>query len=545
MHWVRRNILHLPRGMGGLGIRRLSTMNTTFLMKQVWRMHQNPQLLLSQVYVVKGKFALTTGLPNICRCRVSWGMRGLRRAETMLLQGCAWKIGNGRNVSAGKNNWVLGKVPVFASHILLSDAKSWKVSHFIQDHHLIEDHGLQWNASLVRSSFENMDANAILSVELPSSPAPDRLYWTGHKTRNFTIKTGYAFLQHDDIHYPSFSGIDQNRFIPFFKLLWALKILPKWKLFIWKLLREGIPVKANLERRGIVLDTTCNFCSERCEDAQYIFRFCNFGSRCVESSMLGIFSNFNEDLSLQEWILNYIQLFISLDGKFSDRVITFIATLWALWVTRNTRVFRSEPGHIQTVYVHLRLAMEQSTTFIGKDKGNLDFLHPPEYASTYPSGFFFAHIGVEILPMPSTIMQIDGAWNKVTSRAGMGWILQKPVTSGNEICGGCDYGLGHSTLHVEAMACPRALQWAKDSSLDVIVLYTDSATLVSYLQRQVVLDIHLTWTVTTILDIGKSFRCCMVNKVHRDQFQQAHDLAKRAAKDGLHFVSTFGVRPDG
>ncbi|XP_056685611.1 uncharacterized protein [Spinacia oleracea] len=108
--------------------------------------------------------------------------------------GCTLKIGNGSNFIDSKEKWVHGRIHVFASHIRLSDARLWKVSHFIQSPKL------RWNAARVRNSFEHKDANDILFVELSSCPSPDLLYWENHSTSNFTIKSGYDFLREMDIH---------------------------------------------------------------------------------------------------------------------------------------------------------------------------------------------------------------------------------------------------------------------------------------------------------------------------------------------------------
>ncbi|XP_021839727.2 uncharacterized protein [Spinacia oleracea] len=237
------------------------------------------------------------------------------------------------------------------------------------------------------------------------------------------------------------------------------------------------------------------------------------------------------------------KLFISEDGKKSDRAVTFVGILWALWVTRNARLFRSETGDIQAVQTQISLALKQNAIYRQKDCENLAFLHLPEYMQSYPPGFYFANIGKEIAHMPGSVIYIDGAWNKITSRAGMGWVLQQPQTVETGIIGGCDYGLGHSALHVEAMACMRALQWASGSSIIDIAVYTDSSTLVDFLQGKVKSHIYVRWTVNAILEIGKTFKTCMINKVDRRDIQSAHDLARRAAKEGLQFSSPFGVKP--
>ncbi|XP_021771332.1 uncharacterized protein LOC110735449 [Chenopodium quinoa] len=59
MHWVKKDILHLPKGMGGLGIRAMGTLNEAMLFKQ--RMHCNPQLLAFRVLYQSEESPLTTG----------------------------------------------------------------------------------------------------------------------------------------------------------------------------------------------------------------------------------------------------------------------------------------------------------------------------------------------------------------------------------------------------------------------------------------------------------------------------------------------------
>lgn len=196
--------------------------------------------------------------------------------------------------------------------------------------------------------------------------------------------------------------------------------------------------------------------------------------------------------------------------------------------------------------IQFKLALEQHNVFRGKDDGKLGFLHPPEHKQDYPPGFYFANIGMEItLPTSTTVILIDGAWNKDTFRAGMGWVLKQRQSDEMEILGSCDYGLGNSALHVEAMACLRALQWAMELSFNDIVVYTDSTNLVSYLRKQVKPNIQLLWTIDTIFEVGKRFKKCIIYKVHRDQIHSAHVLAKRASTDGMQFSSGVGNKAAG
>lgn len=48
IHWVNRDMIQKPKGLGGLGIRSVSMLNDTLLFKQELRLHQRPNLLVSK-----------------------------------------------------------------------------------------------------------------------------------------------------------------------------------------------------------------------------------------------------------------------------------------------------------------------------------------------------------------------------------------------------------------------------------------------------------------------------------------------------------------
>ncbi|KAL2894589.1 hypothetical protein RDABS01_010498 [Bienertia sinuspersici] len=78
--WVKRQTLHLPKGLGGLGIRNIFAFNQALLGKQVFRLRQHPQLLVSRI--LRSKYPHIWNL-NATNCKIpigsSWGHRGLLR----------------------------------------------------------------------------------------------------------------------------------------------------------------------------------------------------------------------------------------------------------------------------------------------------------------------------------------------------------------------------------------------------------------------------------------------------------------------------------
>lgn len=137
-------------------------------------------------------------------------------------------------------------------------------------------------------------------------------------------------------------------------------ILPKWKLFIWKILHNGIATKVDLDRRGIHVSLFCDLCDNQEEDAQHIFRFCGIAKQSWRGEVLSLHLEYNDSMSFKEWFMFYIRQFHSQDGKNSHRTVYFISTLWALWLVRRNRVFRGETTSFSVVQVLITQGIEQN-----------------------------------------------------------------------------------------------------------------------------------------------------------------------------------------
>ncbi|XP_021757463.1 uncharacterized protein LOC110722503 [Chenopodium quinoa] len=70
-----KSLLHLPKGLGGLGIRQLESFNSALLARQCWRIHQHPQLLVSRL--LTAKYPSLRSFKTRTIPRSSWGCRSL------------------------------------------------------------------------------------------------------------------------------------------------------------------------------------------------------------------------------------------------------------------------------------------------------------------------------------------------------------------------------------------------------------------------------------------------------------------------------------
>ncbi|XP_021840308.1 uncharacterized protein [Spinacia oleracea] len=308
-----------------------------------------------------------------------------------------------------------------------------------------------------------------------------------------------------------------------------MNILPKWKLFLWKLLHNGIATKVNLGRRGIQLSMTCDLCGAGEEDIQHLFRFCDIAQQVWRSGSLGIHSEINETMSFKEWFMFYVRLFQRQDGKNIPRCTYFISTLWGLWLARNNRIFRNEVTIVSVVFAFIKIGLDQHGILQQQRRPLVRLLHPPEGNTAFPPGFFTVILaGVEDRGPISTIV-IDGSWHKNTRNAGMGWFLENQHIPNDRILGGAQARTAESTLQAEVLVCLLSLRWASQAGIGRVTSLSDSHRLVELLHSDAAMDIQLIWTLAEIRRIGKTFNWCCINKVDRDRVQDAHELAKAAS----------------
>ena len=134
--------------------------------------------------------------------------------------------------------------------------------------------------------------------------------------------------------------MNPHRESKFFRLLWSLNIMPKWKLFFWKLWHNCLAVASNLRHRGIDISELCQLCSSGPEDCPHLFRLCPLASSALRTGSLGICSQTTAYIPYKEWILAWLLYLRQQDGAHGDRIPIFVATLWAFWCYRNDRIFK-------------------------------------------------------------------------------------------------------------------------------------------------------------------------------------------------------------
>ncbi|KMT03157.1 hypothetical protein BVRB_8g197110 [Beta vulgaris subsp. vulgaris] len=94
-----------------------------------------------------------------------------------------------------------------------------------------------------------------------------------------------------------------------------------------------------------------------------------------------------------------------------------------------------------------------------------------------------------------------------------------------------------SALQVEAQASRSSLVWATSNGFSQVLVFTDSASLVSALSSRVCSQRYLEHTFSEIRRLAESMNGCCIVKVTREEVAAAHDLAKVARNPSFPFIA--------
>lgn len=117
--------------------------------------------------------------------------------------------------------------------------------------------------------------------------------------------------------------------------IWRLKVPPKLCHFVWKGCWNFLPVRTNLQRRGICLETSCPLCEGEVETQVHIFFRCPFARVFWFGSplQLDVAMVVGEDF-LECW--NWLCAKYGKDGEPSDLMRWVVCGLWRIWKCRNS-----------------------------------------------------------------------------------------------------------------------------------------------------------------------------------------------------------------
>ncbi|XP_039161281.1 uncharacterized protein LOC120289944 [Eucalyptus grandis] len=105
IHWKKWDLLKTGKGEGGLGFKDLQTVNKALLAKQMWRIIQNPDSLLTRLW--KGLYYSQRDFWTAGKgSRPSWGWQSIIMARDSVAPQVMHRIGNGKNTPIRTARWL-------------------------------------------------------------------------------------------------------------------------------------------------------------------------------------------------------------------------------------------------------------------------------------------------------------------------------------------------------------------------------------------------------------------------------------------------------
>ena len=143
---------------------------------------------------------------------------------------------------------------------------------------LIDTGNWTWQRQLVRDTFITPDAEAILNIPLRSGGGDDFLAWTHETSGNYTIKSAYRALmirnERQALEEGTATGASTDD-KQMSTALWKLKVIPKVRVFWWRVLSGILPDECTLKYRHISVLNTCKVCLAREEDLMHALIQCS------------------------------------------------------------------------------------------------------------------------------------------------------------------------------------------------------------------------------------------------------------------------------
>jgi hypothetical protein len=167
------------------------------------------------------------------RKKASHTWRAILAGRDVLKSGLMKRIGDGSDTRIWEDRWIpkhfSGKPIVFQEDHGLVYARE-----------LVMDSG-QWNEDLIRASFLGIDAKEILRTPIRGVGA-DMWVWDLEKHGCYSVRSTYRLLdsgrqQQDDMATMSTSSNDT------WHRIWKLDVVPKVKIFWWRVINEFLSTK--------------------------------------------------------------------------------------------------------------------------------------------------------------------------------------------------------------------------------------------------------------------------------------------------------------
>jgi hypothetical protein len=198
---------------------------------------------------------------------------------------------------------------------------------------LIDSENWTWKEMVIRNNFIAPEADAIMNIPLRLGGGEDFWAWNLEKSGNYTVKTSYRALMTRNEQSALAEGMITGSSVcekQLWDRLWKLKVVPKVRVFWWRVLRGILPVEQTLQYRHITTLARCKVCFAADEDMRYALLRCTHAMRFWSEARVLLDVKI-PDLHPVTWAKDVL---IDPIVPEEDRA-KVITIMWAIWTSRN------------------------------------------------------------------------------------------------------------------------------------------------------------------------------------------------------------------
>ncbi|XP_026419561.1 uncharacterized protein LOC113315506 [Papaver somniferum] len=307
---------------GGLGFRNLKKMNLALLTKTSWLLIHSPNDMWVQILRCK-YFKNYHPLHYKKPWSMSWAWSSIFNGLDILKQHAHWDIKDGSTVNAFSEKWIQNSSqPLCVSY----PNPNYKVAEFINHE------SKNCKTELIESLFTSENNMKICSMRIPTSGS-DTLIWNYNKNGILTVKYVYKLLDNELPHNSS-----PNPDFDTHKALWKSQILPRTRLFIWKIFENILPAGHKLARLNHNHDERCKSCnSGASETIEHMLFHCSFAKNVWSNILVvshSVLQDSDSNISIKNWISKWL-----VTKTLQDKSVNVLTTAWCIWKYSCSKLF--------------------------------------------------------------------------------------------------------------------------------------------------------------------------------------------------------------
>lgn len=316
---------------------------------------------------------------------------------------------------------------------------------------------------------------------------------------NFNIKSAY-YVARELLSKPLPNRGARN---PIWHAIWSSNLIPRIKLFLWKIPHNILPHSIALQSRGIEVDIACKVCGGFEDSNMHILLFCVF-ARSVWSIILPNFDDYLDGLE------DNATCFDVLAYAIQNKILEIVGcTMWNLWKNRNRACFdfSSMITHALTALVSNQMDDYRENDVLPHPVVERSDVWRPPDEGDYK-------------------INVDASYIAATSTASVAMVARDH--QGSIICCATSiFSHVSSVLHGELLAIHFGVTWAISCSMESIIVETDSLLATLELQKGYSSSSKLGAIIIDILNTCAPLSCNFIH-VRRAVNGCAHNLAKYA-----------------